>query len=412
MCNASKNGIFYCLLLICAALALTACGSSSSTAVPTTVPNSATIFYAHNLVFKNSTTLSTGYNGFGQLGTGDLGSRTVPGLLSQYYPFTGFAVGGNHSVAFTNNSSAVYSWGYNGYGQLGNASTTYSSVPVRSGTLTGVTAVAAGAYHTLVMKNDNTVWAWGGNDTGQLGIGWSLTNPGYTPIPQKVVGSTGSSPFVNLSSIAANGKHSLARADGKVWAWGLNSSGQAGRDPAITGAIADPMIVTGIPAGVSAIAAGSGFSYAVSANGTLWAWGANDNGQLGNGTLVSSYTPVQVLTAPGTPLTGVVQAAGGIQHGLARLSNGEVWAWGYNFFGQLGIGPAKDSSFAVKVLLVDVNNVPLKARDIRAFGSSSMALTDGGVWYVWGDNAYGQLGIGLSGTQATIVSNPRMMSGF
>lgn len=381
---------------------LAGCGKSSST-TPTAVPNSATIFYAHNLVFKNETTLmSTGYNGFGQLGSGNLGNRTALGLLSAHYPFSGFATGGNHSVAFINNST-VRTWGYNGFGQLGNNSTTHSSNPVpvfanHSGTvnLTGVKAVAAGAYHTFALKNDDTLWAWGQNYYGQLGVDYPSTPLGRSLIPVKV-NSAGIS-FSNISSITANGYHSLARANGFVWAWGFNGSGQLGIDPSITGAMSSPIRVYGLPAGIVGIASGGAFNYAVANDGTVWAWGDNDYGQLGNGTLTQNYMPSQVLKSAGTTLTGVVQVAAGIQHGLARLADGTVWAWGYNFFNQLGDGTTKDSSFAVKVSIPAGESVT----DIRAFGSSSMAKVSSG-WYVWGDNYYGQLGLVTTGKVALPV---------
>src|SRR6185369_8839863 len=234
MRNLSRTAI-----IIAAAVAFTSilssCGGSSST--PTTVPNSATIFYAHNLVFRNSTTLSSGYNAFGQLGIGEheLGNRSVPGPLNAFFPFTGVAQGGVHSVAFFNNST-VRSWGYNGFGQLGlgNGITTFSGTPIKTVDISGVKAVAAGGFHTLALKNDDTLWAWGKNDLGQLGVGSGVTDEifkfGYSTIPVKVFSGTVSGGFSNISSIAANGHHSLARANGLVWSWGLNSSGQVGID--------------------------------------------------------------------------------------------------------------------------------------------------------------------------------------
>lgn len=388
---------------------LPGCGKSSSS-TPTTVPNSATIFYAHNLVFNNGTTLmSTGYNGFGQLGTGNLGSRTALGLLAEHYPFTGFATGGNHSVAFFNNST-VRAWGYNGFGQLGNNSTTYSSNPVpvfgnHSGTvnLSGVKAVAAGAYHTLAMKNDDTLWAWGQNYYGQVGVDY-LSTPtfGISYVPVKVNG--GGIVFSNISSIAANGYHSLARANGFVWAWGYNGTGQLGIDPKVTGAVSSPnRVAINTTSSITSIAAGGAFNYAAEKNGFVWAWGNNDYGQLGNGTLTQNFVPAKVVKSDGTPLTGVVQVAAGIQHGLARLADGTVWGWGYNFFGQLGNGTANDSTVAVQVAIP----AGMIVTDIRAFGSSSMAKVGSG-WYVWGDNYYGQLGLISTGK----ILTPEKMLGL
>ncbi len=398
------NLSLYTAAVLAFTLTISSCGSSSSSTA-TTVPNSATIFYAHNLVFRNSTTLSTGYNAFGQLGSGELGNRSVPGILNRGFSFKEIAQGGVHSVAFINNST-VRSWGYNGFGQLGNGTIIYSSTPVKSGNLTGVKSVAAGGFHTLALTNDNKLWAWGKNDMGQLGVGAQFSPSGYSMNPVLVFSGTTSSPFSNISSIAANGHHSLARAEGKVYAWGLNSSGQIGIDPTTTGAMGEPHVVSGLPSsGVKAVAAGGGFNLAVGKDGTVWSWGDNNNGQLGNISTASSFTPVQVMKSPGVPLTGMVQVAAGIQHVLARDSVGNVWAWGYNFFGQLGNNERNDSLKAVPVLLDGVQFTG--ATDIRAFGSSSMAMK-GGAWYVWGDNSYGQLGIGTT----VITYLPVKMSGY
>lgn len=429
MINVSK----YCLkaaVAIAMVALLSACGGDSNSTSPTTVPNSVTVAYAHNLVFRNSTTLSTGYNAFGQLGTGNLANRNTAGYLSGNLPFTGAATGAVHSVAFFN-ISTVRSWGYNGFGQLGNNSTTYSSTPVsvfntissstgkKTVNLSRVTAVAAGALHSLALRSDDTLWAWGNNGNGQLGVinpSPTVVKDGFSKEPVRVGG--GIAIFSNISSIAAGGHHSLARADGKVWAWGLNGSGQLGIDPQITGASAIPNPVPGLPGtGVSAIAAGGAFNYALYTDGTVWAWGNNFDGQLGNGTSgqdditkESVFIPAQVLTAAGilglSTGSPVVQIAAGIQHGLARLADRSVWAWGYNIFGQLGNNGKAPSSFAVQVF--KSASVPFLATDIRAFGSSSMAKDIDGVWYAWGDNAYGQLGTGGGLTQLV----PARMSGF
>jgi alpha-tubulin suppressor-like RCC1 family protein len=398
-------------LLLATLSLLAACGSKSSPA-PLTVPDSETIFFAHNLVFRNSTTLSTGYNGFGQLGTGDLGNRTVPGYLNQHYPFKGVATGGNFSVAFFNNST-VRSWGRNAVGQLGiGSATTHSIVPVKTGGLSGVKAVAAGGFHALALKNDDTLWAWGSNELLQLGVQKIGSTEGpaeYKTLPVRV--GSGFAFFSNISSISAGGRFSLARAGGSVWAWGDNGKGQIGLDPGLTHAMATPVNVNGLfPGGVAGIAAGGATSYAVARDGSLWAWGSNELGQLGNNSKVDSFAPVKVQKEGGGDLTGVVQVSAGLQHALARCADGTVWAWGYNLFGQLGNNGLivnnlhKDSLVAVKV---DLDTSVSKAADIRAFGSSSMAMV-GNAWYVWGDNSYGQIGTGFTGT----INLPVKMSGF
>lgn len=381
-------------LALFAIAALAACGNDSSSG-PTTVPNSATVFYSHNLVFRNSTTFSAGYNAFGQLGTGNLSNQTKPVLVSGGVGFAGFATGGNHSVAFFN-TSTVRSWGYNGFGQLGNGSTTYSSTPVKTSIhLSNVIAVAAGSTHTLALRSDGTVWAWGENATGQLGVPTSSTPLGYSTVPQQVGSGT---PLTNIKAIAAYGDHSLALdSSGNVWAWGYNGSGQLGLNPDTTGASAQPSIVPGFTAKIVDISAGGAFNYALTELGTVYAWGNNANGQLGNGTTVNSFTPVQMQKAGGTSLDKVARISAGLQHGLAMDTNGAVWALGYNIYGQLGNNGKLDSAVALQVL-DSTGLLPFAgAIDIRAFGSSSMARNGSG-WYVWGDNGYGQLGTGGAAT--------------
>jgi alpha-tubulin suppressor-like RCC1 family protein len=373
-------------------------------------------------VFRNGTTLSVGYNAFGQLGTGTLTNRSVPGPLAQYYPFKGFATGGNHSVAFFNNST-VRSWGYNYTGELGTGTTTYSSVPVKTGDISGVKAVAAGAFHSLALTNNGTLWAWGNNGYGQLGASNTVA---FSTTPLRVVDPASGTLIPNVSALAANGYNSMALASGQVWTWGSNVAGQLGVDPAVFPVSVDPKPVLLLDPGVTAIAAGSAFSYALAGDSTIWAWGNNSNGQLGNGTVLqidgitpptgcvnasgdTAYIPVQVKTLSGT-LIDVVQIAAGYHHGLARLANGTVWAWGANSLGQLGTSQVTGNScYAVQVELPSVNGSVFEAVDIRAFGSSSMAKAQNGAWYVWGGNFFGQLGTGSDGNTVPL---PVKMSGF
>jgi hypothetical protein len=360
MANPLKNNILNCLIFLVTVATFSACGGSSSSS-SSKVPDYSSVYYVHNLVFKNGTTLSTGYNAFGQLGRGNLDNRSVMGPLSKYYPFKGFATGGDHSVAFTD-IGEVYSWGYNAYGQLGNSSTTYSSVPVKTTFLPGVksVAVAAGAFHTLSISDDGKVWTWGWNNYGQLGY---LTGSGYSIFPIPIVDAATGGGIPKAVAIAANGYNSMALTENPiaenplvakvVWAWGSNLNGQLGYNPENFSASPTPRIVPGLPNGITGIASGSAFSYAVDVDGGVWAWGNNSNSQLGNGTVMAdsnipsscatatipSYIPVQVMTSLTDKLTGVIQVAAGYHHGLALLGDGSVWAWGSNLLGQLGTGP-------------------------------------------------------------------------
>lgn len=389
--------------------ALSACSSSSSSSAE--VP---TINYAHNLVFKNGTTLSTGYNAFGQLGNNSTDSRNLPGAISGNNRFSGFATGGNHSVAFTA-IGEVFSWGNNAFGQLGNGATVNKSVPEKISLAAAVKAVAAGAFHTLALDGDGSVWTWGWNNHGQLGY---ETASEVSAVP-KAVFANSSTAGMTVSAVAANGYNSMALADGIVWTWGLNGTGQLGYNPLERQSSQTPLAVPGL-SGITAIAAGAAFSYALASDGTVWAWGNNINGQLGNGSVLyvpnsgvdippwctpvsgkDAYLPVQIIKKDtNTILTDVVQVAAGSQHGLALLADGTVWAWGSNVYGQLGNQTyGGNNCSAVKVKYADGTDFIAGADgDIRAFGESSLARTAAGAWYAWGNNIQGQLGIGSTDT--------------
>jgi alpha-tubulin suppressor-like RCC1 family protein len=195
----------------------------------------------------------------------------------------------------------VWAWGSNFAGELGNGSSTDSSIPVQVSGLTGVTAIAAGDSHSLAVRGDGTAWAWGYNFDGELGNGTTTFNES-TPV--QVSALTG------LTAIAAGGNHSLAmRGDGTVWAWGSNFAGELGNG---TTTNASTPVQVSAPSSVNAIAAGGIHSLAMRGDGTVWAWGDNSLGELGNGTTNSASTPVQV-----SGLAGVTAIAAGDLYSLA-----------------------------------------------------------------------------------------------
>jgi alpha-tubulin suppressor-like RCC1 family protein len=271
----------------------------------------------------------------------------------------------------------VAAWGFNEGGQLGNGSTTDASTPVQVVGLSGMTAIAAGYAHSLALREDGTVWAWGSNFAGALGNG---STAAFSPSPVQVAGLSG------VRAVAGGLGYSLAlREDGTVWAWGDNQFGQLG-----TGSSADssltPVQVAGL-SGVRAIAGGYSHGLALREDGTVWAWGRNVNGELGNGTTTDSLTPVQVVGLSG------VTAISGSYHSLALRSDGSVWAWGDNQLGQLGNGTTTDSLTPVQVVGLS------GASAIAAEYNSSLALrSDGSVW------AWGQAAGGLSSDGAIVDS--------
>ncbi|MBI2916825.1 MAG: S8 family serine peptidase [Chloroflexi bacterium] len=278
-------------------------------------------------------------------------------------------------------SGEAWAWGNNSEGQLGDGTTIQRNAPVQVSGLAGVTDVAGGGWHSLALSSAGTVWAWGWNDQGQLGDG---TTTGRTT-PVQVSGLTG------VAAVAVGDYyHSLAlKSDGTVWAWGWNYHGQLG-----DGTTTDrhtPVPVSGLT-GVVAIAAGGYHSLALKSDGTVWAWGGNDNGQLGDDTQTNRTTPVQV-----SGLTDVTAIAAGGYYSLALKSDGTVWAWGRNVVGELGDGTTTGRTTPVQVSGLT------GATAIAAGGYHSLALkSDGAVW-AWGYNNHGQLGDGTTTNRHTPV---------
>src|SRR5262249_12029092 len=199
------------------------------------------------------------------------------------------AGGDAHVLAMKSNGSVV-SWGANNAGQLGKG---VFDQPLPIDNFSDIDMVAAGptGSHNLARKSDGSVWSWGLNTNGQLGNGGSAGTTNQTT-PVQVVGL---GPGSNVVALAAGNSHSLALMnDGTVLAWGLNANGQLG-DGTTTSQTTPVTLGFTSQDGVIAIAAGGSFSMALKGDGTVWAWGANSSGQLGNGTFTQSTTPVQVL---------------------------------------------------------------------------------------------------------------------
>jgi hypothetical protein len=243
------------------------------------------------------------------LGNGTTTASSVPIQVSNLSGVVAIAGGWEHSLALKSDGT-VWAWGYNGDGELGNGTTANSSTPVQVSSLSGAVAIAGGAYHSLALKSDGTAWAWGDASYGQLGNGASGSRS-----------STNSSTPVQVSSlsglvaIAGGYRHSLAlKSDGTVWAWGYNIEGQLGNGTVTTtgcACIPSAVQVSNL-SGVVAIAGGLYHSMALKSDGTVWAWGHNASGQLGNGTTTDSSTPVQVSS-----LSGALAIASGGSHSLA-----------------------------------------------------------------------------------------------
>jgi len=297
----------------------------------------------HSLaLLRNGTVMAWGANEFGQLGNGTETPSDVPVPVSGLSGVTAISTGFNHSLALLSNGT-VMAWGWNGYGQLGNGTTSSSNVPVVVSGLSGVVAISAlggGGEHNLALLSNGTVMAWGDNSNGQLGAGtttgletcyqgnFSYPSCSRTPVPV--------SGLSEVSAISAGGVHSLALLnDGTVMAWGYDGDGQLGNGKAGSEEQSDvPVAVSGLSE-VSAISGGGYYSLALLRNGTVMAWGFNNYGQLGIGETAQVFSDVPLAVSG---LSGVTAISGGYIHSLALLSNGTVMAWGGNQSGSLGTG--------------------------------------------------------------------------
>jgi alpha-tubulin suppressor-like RCC1 family protein len=292
----------------------------------------------------------------------------------------------------------VISFGNNALCQLGQGSdvtATFAFPTTVPGTANAV-AVAVGSGHSLMLLSDGTVWAWGRNQYGATGV-----NPS--------TGEVCSPTQVSLSgcavAIAAGDQLSLALlADGTVWAWGFNNNGQLGN--ATTTNSHTPVQVSGITT-AKAISAGNWHALALLADGTVKAWGQGNLGQMGNNTTVATNsTPV---TASGSGFSGIVQIAAGGDHNVARKSNGDIYVWGNNGFGQLGRGTGNYTQSLIPIQstgLSSSSNI-----DIAAGASFSVVLRTGGSTKVCGDNTSRQLGIQTGGVCSSTSNYPNPANG-
>jgi alpha-tubulin suppressor-like RCC1 family protein len=277
--------------------------------------------------------------GNGQLGDGTSTDRTTPvdvvGLASGVSTIT---LGGHHTCALA--GGGVKCWGFNPQGQLGDGTTNDHPTPVDvPGLTSGVVAVAAGGHFTCAIVGGGGVKCWGDNSNGQLGDG--TISERHTPV--SVTGLGG------VSSLAASGHHLggffvCAIVGGGAKCWGDNGHGQLGNGT--TTESHSPVAVSGLSSGVVALAAGGNFACALLSSGGVKCWGANEHGELGDGSTNDRSTPGDVVGLT----RGVSAIAAGSYHTCAVLTTGEVRCWGRNDLGQLGDGTKTDRTTPVTVL--------------------------------------------------------------
>lgn len=330
-----------------------------------------------------------GMNVHGELGDGTTTNRSAPvdvtGLTSGV---VAIAAGGYHACALTT-VGGVKCWGWNDTGQLGDDTESTRNTPVDVvGLVNGVTAIAAGGYHTCALTSAGGVKCWGGNTSGTLGNG-GTTNQ-RTPVDVVGLGS-------GIAAIATGSYQTCAlTTSGGVKCWGANSSGTLG-DGTTTSRLT-PVDVVGLGSGVAAIDTGAMHTCALTTAGGVKCWGMNHRGQVGDGTSANKNTPVDV-----TGLGSGVAAIGiGGSHSCAVTGTGEVKCWGDNANGQLG-----DNTGGAKLMPVDVVGLNGGAVTIEASGANgyTCVLTTGGVVKCWGAGSLTPTDkVGLSNDLAAVAA--------
>ena len=274
---------------------------------------------------------------------------------------TQVTAGLNHACGLQKDKT-VWCWGHNNYGQLGNGTTTDSDVPVQVSGLTDVASIHASHQHTCAIKSDGTVWCWGLNNYGQLGDG--TTTDSNVPVQAHCL----------TGSVKINASHNSTyalKANGTIVVTG-------GYDHAP--GVAYPILNEDANADLYMVDEGTHCK--IGEGGTVWCWGLNNYGQLGNDT-TTRYSDVPVKVSG---LTGVVAVGGGYQHVCALKSDGTVWCWGLNEYGQLGSKSSFDYIARYPKQVVIYNGEPLTGVtqiSVDNWSVTAVRQSDGTLWH-WG----------------------------
>jgi len=315
-------------------------------------------------------------------GSGNGNKQPVPFIASQV------VAGLNFTVAIREDGS-LWAWGGNG-GRFGDGTNENSNVPIRIGTETNWASISAGSSHTVAVKTDSSLWAWGWNGHGQLGDGTggggNSDKSGDKNIPTRIGTET------NWASVSACDRHTMAiKTDGSLWAWGENR-GNFGNGSTYE-AVQDSNIPVQIGAETNwaSVSAGSSHTMAIKTDGSLWAWGFNDDGQLGDGTEEYKYIPTLI----GTEIDWASVSAGSY-HTMAIKTDGSLWAWGFNGSGQLGDGTIVGKNIPTRI------GIETNWASVSASSWYTMAIKQDGSLWAWGDNQHGEFGDGKNSPHSNI----------
>jgi alpha-tubulin suppressor-like RCC1 family protein len=247
------------------------------------------------------------------------------------------AVEMRHAAGIKTDGS-LWTWGRNDDGQLGDGTTENRSTPVRVGSDSNWASVTVnygvGGF-TIALKTDGTLWAWGNNTNRQLANDWTT----WSEIPNQIGNDT------DWASVSAGGGFVVAlKKDGSLWGWGSNRTGLLSSSGSADRIFSEPTQIGSDTNWANVSSSEESFVLALKTDGSLWAWGSNTNGQLGDGTKENSRTPVRIES----DADWASVSAGG-QHSVATKKDGSVWAWGNSTLGSLGDGTNLGSNSPIKI---------------------------------------------------------------
>ncbi|MHB8578557.1 MAG: RCC1 domain-containing protein [Ignavibacteriaceae bacterium] len=406
----------------------------------------------HTILVKADGTVYTwGSNSSGQLGNGSKTDSKVPvEVLRGSYTGTAYlgdnssnkiiavAMGKSHSIALAEDGT-VYTWGLNSDGELGNSTTTNSSIPIKvsKGSYSGtaylgdnpsnkIIAVSAGNAHSVALAQDGTVYTWGNYYIGKSNTPVKIPMGSYPGTAY-----LGDNPGNKIISVSGGFNYSLALAeDGSVYTWGENTYGQLGNNTNISSTVPIKVLMgayfgtkylgDNLSNKIISVVAGDCHCIAFAQDNMVYSWGRNTNGQLGDSSNQHRYVPVKVLMGAysGTAYLGddssnkIISLVGGESHSIAFAQDNTAYTWGHNNNGQLGEGTNKDSYVPVKVLKGAYSgstylgdNPGNKIIAVSAGAFHSFALAQDGTVYSWGLNSNGQLGINsISPTSLPVIA--------